>query len=178
LYPDVEFPAFVEDGALALAWLAANVPQSRHGLVVLGHSAGAHIAALLALDPRYRESVAVSAPVRGLVGLAGPYAFQPLDYASVRPIFDDAADVDDARPVTFACRSTVPRLLLHGDADTVVVPANSRALHKRSADCAVPSRYRSLDGVNHYEILLGLSSTFQQRGPVVEEIMAFLAGLD
>ena len=39
LYPDVTFPAFVEDGAKVLAWVSESVEQARNGVVVMGHSA-------------------------------------------------------------------------------------------------------------------------------------------
>jgi pimeloyl-ACP methyl ester carboxylesterase len=55
LYPEVTFPAFVEDGANVIAWVRQHVEQARNGVVVMGHSAGAHTAALLALDQRYLQ---------------------------------------------------------------------------------------------------------------------------
>ncbi|MBM3525100.1 MAG: alpha/beta hydrolase, partial [Alphaproteobacteria bacterium] len=56
LHPEVTFPAFVEDGAAAVAWasreaMALGGDPSR--VFAMGHSAGAHIAVLLALEPRY-----------------------------------------------------------------------------------------------------------------------------
>ena len=51
-YPEVRFPGFVEDGASAVAWArreAARFGGDPSKLWVMGHSAGAHIAALLAL---------------------------------------------------------------------------------------------------------------------------------
>ncbi len=63
LYPQVKFPEFVEDGALALKWVHKNIHQfggDSNDLYVMGHSAGAHIAALLTLDEHYLESVGSS----------------------------------------------------------------------------------------------------------------------
>jgi len=60
LYPEVRFPAFVEDGALALRWIADNAARfggNGDRLYLAGHSAGAHTAALLALDARYLDAV-------------------------------------------------------------------------------------------------------------------------
>src|SRR5689334_22783913 len=52
-YPSVRFPAFVEDGAAATAWAFSTLAQ--HGIderliFLMGHSAGAHIAALATMD--------------------------------------------------------------------------------------------------------------------------------
>ncbi len=60
LYPEVRFPAFVEDGAQAVRWTRNNA--ARFGIdttqiFVMGHSAGAHTAALLALDERWLRGV-------------------------------------------------------------------------------------------------------------------------
>src|SRR5215475_12766126 len=53
LYPQVRYPAFVEDGAQAFAWLHTHATQyggDPGGLFLSGHSAGAYIAVMLAAD--------------------------------------------------------------------------------------------------------------------------------
>jgi acetyl esterase/lipase len=62
LAPDVVFPAFVEDGAQAVAWThrhAADYGGDANRISLMGHSAGGQIAALLALDRRYLDSLSV-----------------------------------------------------------------------------------------------------------------------
>ena len=92
LYPEVRFPAFMDDAATAVAWTRANA--SRFGgdprrLFLMGHSAGAQIATLLALDAGYLRSVHLSPrrDVCGVIGLAGPYDFLPLRSATLRDVF-------------------------------------------------------------------------------------------
>ena len=58
LYPDVRFPAFIDDGALAVRWVRENAAE--HGgdparIVLIGHSAGAHLAAMLAFNRVYLD---------------------------------------------------------------------------------------------------------------------------
>src|SRR5687767_15010899 len=58
LSPQVKHPEHVKDVARAFAWVHANI--AKHGgspdrLYVMGHSAGGHLAALLALDPTYLD---------------------------------------------------------------------------------------------------------------------------
>lgn len=56
LSPNVRHPAHVEDVAAALAWLRRNAgAQGYDGerIFIMGHSAGAHLAALAAVDPRW-----------------------------------------------------------------------------------------------------------------------------
>ena len=48
LVPEVHYPAFVEDGAAAVRWVAANAAKycgNGQSVVLMGHSAGAYIAA-------------------------------------------------------------------------------------------------------------------------------------
>ena len=79
-YPAVKFPAFVEDGARALAWAAANVDRlggDADRIYVAGHSAGAQLGAMLAVDERFLEEVGAAGIIAGFAGLAGPYHFTP-----------------------------------------------------------------------------------------------------
>jgi acetyl esterase/lipase len=88
LYPDVRFPVFVEDGAASVAWVKENIAASANGIVLVGHSAGAHLAALLALDTRYLSREGISErTISGMIGLAGPYAFEPENFRRFRGIF-------------------------------------------------------------------------------------------
>jgi acetyl esterase/lipase len=104
-YPDVRFPDFFEDGARAVRWVSTHAREfggDPGRIILMGHSAGAHIAALPAFDERYLARQGVpGASLRGLVGVAGPYAFDPLAYGSTKPIFSGLADTDQARPITF-----------------------------------------------------------------------------
>lgn len=175
LYPEVQFPAFVEDGARALAWIHDNLSESEHGVVLIGHSAGAHLAALLALDKKYLNAFGLSSSqIKGLVGLAGPYAFDPLSYRKTRPIFSGLNDPEKAKPVSHACNNNPPLLLLHGNEDRLVLPANSRKLHELQQECGLKSNFIELDDVGHFDIVLGLSGSFSNLAPVLEPIQHFI----
>jgi acetyl esterase/lipase len=122
LYPDVRYPAFIQDGALAVGWAARRFGSK---LFLMGHSAGAYIASMLAANTAYLRAVAVDRlRLGGLIGIAGPYDFQPRNYRWLRDIFDDA---DDAviQPITHATAPLPPALLVHGTADRLVTPRNS-----------------------------------------------------
>ncbi len=127
---DVVYPTPVEDVLCALADAAATARSAGiepDQLVVLGHSSGAHLAALAALDadrmtPECEDPVV--AP-DALVGLAGPYDIREFsDAASALLDPDaDAAVWADANPVLLAARRPeLPVLLLHGADDGVVAP--------------------------------------------------------
>ena len=178
LYPEVIFPSFVEDGAKVLAWVREYVEQARNGVVVMGHSAGAHTAALLALDQSYIR--ATGQPfniIRGMIGLAGPYGFNPMKYRSTRPIFEDVEIIEKAKPVTFACSVKIPLLLFHGADDSVVIPENSRELKRRAYECDGNVKYFELDDIGHFSIVLGLSDSFLAKDAIQSSIEIFLQSL-
>ena len=178
LYPEVTFPAFVEDGARVLAWVNDHVEQARNGVVVMGHSAGAHTAALLALDQRYLEQRGKpSSIIRGMIGLAGPYGFNPMEHRSTRPIFSDVEVIELAMPVTFACSARIPILLFHGSDDSVVVPENSKDLERRVHECAGKAHYVELENIGHYTIVLGLSDSFLSNDSIQSFIDLYLQSL-
>jgi dipeptidyl aminopeptidase/acylaminoacyl peptidase len=71
-----------------------------------------------------------------MIGLAGPYGFNPMKYRSTRPIFAGVEVIENAMPVTFACSAKTPLLLFHGADDSIVIPENSRELKRRVDACA------------------------------------------
>jgi acetyl esterase/lipase len=175
LYPEVRYPGFIEDGATAIAWLLDHVTETRNGIVLAGHSAGAYIAAMLALNPRFLSAENVTlATIKGMIGLAGPYAFDPTRYRSTRSIFAGVESPDNVQPINYACLNTPPLLLLHGEADKVVSPQNSERLHRRVMECDGPSTYVALEGTGHFSIILALSDTFSSQAPVLEPVDTFL----
>lgn len=177
LHPDIDFPAFVEDGAAAVRWVRDNVASmggDPDRLFLMGHSAGTLIAALLALDGRYLAEAGVPRQaVAGLIGLAGPYAFNPLATASVRPVFAGLADKDRARAVTFVDAGDPPMLLLHGTADETVVPRNSTLLAEAARAAGVDVRLQMLPGVGHVGILLALARPLSRDPAVIDATVAF-----
>ncbi len=179
LYPDVTFPAFMDDAARAVDWVADNIGSyggDPDRIVLMGHSAGAHMAALLALDERYLAAHDRDpASLRGVVGISGPYWFNPLDYRSTRPIFAGTArDIDQARPITFARSDAPPMLLLHGDGDGTVYPLNTERMAEQLRAAGAPVETRIYEGTGHIGIILALTPLFRGNGPVLSDTLAFI----
>lgn len=150
LYPEVRFPAFMDDAAAAVAWArahAADYGGDPDRLFLMGHSAGGQIATLLALDPEYLRSAGLSQrDICGVVGLAGPYDFLPLHDATLEAIFGPEAERPRSQPINFVTPQAPPMLLLAGQDDTTVYPRNSirlaaklRAAGVRATDTIYPS---------------------------------------
>lgn len=180
LFPEVRFPTFVEDGAKALGMLhqtAAEYGLDRDRIFLAGHSAGAHLAALLALNPHYLKNTGLDkSAIAGFIGLAGPYAFNPLSYKTSRKVFQPVKDnIDSARPITFANEESPPSLLLHGKEDETVVPGNTKTLARRLDQVGVKSVVRLYSDVGHPGIILAMAKPFQGKAPVIEDIIAFIA---
>ena len=130
-YPSVKFPAFVEDGAAALAWVYNNI--ERYGgdagnLFVAGHSSGAHIGALVVTDPGYLASHDMKRHVvKGFAGLSGPYAFTP-EAEDLKDMFGPPERYPLMRAPNYVDGRQPPMLLIHGLDDETVVLKNAQNL--------------------------------------------------
>lgn len=177
LYPEVAFPDFVEDGARAVAWAAANASRlgaSRQRIFIAGHSAGAHIAALLALDPRYLEAVSAEPPtLAGFIGLSGPYDFLPLETGYLQGVFP-ADTRDESQPVDFVSADDPPTLLIHGTDDSRVVPANSQHLARAMESSGVPVRLKLYAGTGHAAVVAALAPPFTFLAPTLADVSSFI----
>jgi len=174
LVPQVRFPGFLEDNAAAVRWLRAHA--DRYGadpdrIVLAGHSAGAYNAAMLALDPQWLGPDRRA--VRGLIGLAGPYDFLPLDGPVTRAAFGNAADAAATQPVNFARHDTPPALLATGDKDTTVLPRNSDELAARLAAAGVPVTRARYPGVGHAGLVTAIARPLRGKAAVLEAMAAF-----
>ena len=69
-------PGFMDDAARAGQWAALHAGEyaaDSNRLYLMGHSAGAHLAALVTLDPRYFAADGRPMPsIAGVIGLSGP----------------------------------------------------------------------------------------------------------
>lgn len=178
VYPDARFPTFVEDGAHAVRWVEDNIDRyggDQREIFLMGHSAGAHIAAMMIADRRYLDRAGVQASaIRGFVGLAGPYAFDPLEYRSTRPIFA-AADAP-TMPIGLIDGTEPPMLLIHGGSDGTVYPENSRALAERSRQAGGSAEFVEYEDLGHIGVLLPLAHPFRGETKLLDRIATFIDG--
>jgi acetyl esterase/lipase len=176
-YPQVRFPVFVEDGAKALAWVSDHIVE-RHGnparIHVVGHSAGAHIGALLAADPHYLADIGKdrSLSIHDFAGLAGPYAFIP-DEPDLEDIFGPPQNYPNMQVTTFIDGTQPPILLLYGNKDTAVKLANLEKLEQRIKQRGGCVRSRIYPDTDHTDLIGALSWWNRQRAPVVDDITKF-----
>jgi acetyl esterase/lipase len=174
LVPDAPFPEFLKDCAGAVRWARAHATEfggDGDRLLLAGHSAGAYNAAMLALDPQWlgldRQAV------RGLIGLAGPYDFLPLDGPVPVATFGGWARPRETQPLSFADRSAPPALLATGTDDRIVLPRNSRALAAKLEAAGVAVELKLYPDVGHVGIATAIAQPFRRRAPVLGDMIAF-----
>ncbi len=176
LYPEVKFPAFMDDAAKAVAWARANARElgaDPQRIFLMGHSAGAHIAALLAADAQYLAAVDLRpADLAGVIGLAGPYDLRPKGYPKLEDLFGEPQRWPLARPLDFIDGSEPPFLLLHGTGDNTVWAKNSELMAERLQAAGVEARLELYPDVGHVRILMALR--FPGLVPVLDDTMDFI----
>lgn len=179
LYPDVDWRDFIQDGADAYQWVYQNIDRY-HGnpkrIFVMGHSSGAHIAAMVNLNESLLEP-GVKRPC-GFVGLAGPYDFLPIADADVQQVFSSAADLRDTQPATFVNKGDPVMLLLHGRDDTTVKPGNTTRLAERVRQSGSHVEQKLYEDLGHVGILISLSSTFRGYSPALQDGVTFMQKLE
>lgn len=177
LVPEVRFPAFLEDAAQAVAWIQKNSAcfgADAGRSLLMGHSAGAHTAMMLGLDPRYLSDAGASAEgVRGLIGLSGPYDFYPFPLNLCVDAFGSAPDPHATQPVNFVTAEAPPVLLATGRDDRHVPPENTVSMTEALAACGARHHARYYDNVDHLGMLLSFSRFAGARAPVVRDFWRF-----
>lgn len=176
LYPDMRFPAFVHDAAEAAAWSLENSSRfniDRRCVFVMGHSAGAHIAALLALNPDYLGRHGITRrPFAGLIGLSGPYDFLPLESPRLEAIFPEP-DRQESQPVRFASADAPPTLLVHGGDDRTVYPENSRRLADRLRQAGAMTELKIYAGTGHRRVVAALAPSLKFTANTLDDALSF-----
>ena len=179
-YPDADVDDQLLDAARAVAWTRRHAhelgadPARVH---VIGHSSGAHVAALLALDGRRLARVGGTREwLAGFVGLNGPYWFATDANPHMRRFFGAPERHADALPVRFASAGAPRTLLVHGAADRMVRPRNSRELARRLARAGADVTLRLVPGDGHGTVLERWIRSRRQADPVLDTVAAFVAG--
>lgn len=178
VYPEVRFPAFLQDAAAAVAWTkrhAAEFGGDPDRLVLMGHSAGAHIAAMLAYDRQWLAAVGLDPErdVRGLIGLAGPYDFLPLHSDTLRAIFGPPEGLAATQPITFVDGRGPPAFLATGLNDDTVDPGNTSRLALRIRERGGEAETRIYDKVDHRSLIGAMAFPLRFLAPVLRDVDAF-----
>jgi acetyl esterase/lipase len=177
LYPEVKFPAFLEDGAKAFRFTHDNA--GLYGgdpgrLFISGHSAGAYNAIMLVSDLHYLRDAGVDISwVRGAIGIAGPYDFLPLRDPKLIDLFGGATRAD-TQPIHFIDGKRPAMLLATGSDDETVLPRNTANMTARLRSFGSRVEQKVYPGVGHVGILLSLAGLFRSRTSLRDDMAAFI----
>ena len=181
VYPEVSFPKFIEDAALAYFWVWKNIARSganSRPIIVMGHSAGAHSAAMIALNPAYLAKYAdAPPPPTALIGISGPYAFDPTTWPTTKDIFATAPTPDAARPSAHVGSEAPPALLLHGLKDTTVRMFNLETLQANYRKAGRKVVVKTYPNMSHIDIVLTIARPLRWRASVLKDITDFIQNL-
>lgn len=174
LVPDGRFPVFLEDCAEATRWLLDNAGE--HGgepgrIALMGHSAGAYNAAMLALHAQWLG--ADRAKLSAWVGISGPYAFGAAN-AVTNAAFGPTGPARDAQPINLAAGDSPPALLLHGGRDTIVLPASSQELGRRLRQAGASATVKVYPQLDHIGPMGVFALPFRSRSTLFNDTVEFL----
>jgi len=177
LYPQVSFPLFDEDGARAVAWVEQHIREfggDPRRIVLMGHSAGGHTAAFLALNHAFLQKFGADPQsIAGLVGLSGTYVLVP-DTDTLRATFPPPYTEQDWQPVRFVDSRAPPTLLLHGLDDKEVLPQEAIDLNDALLRDHVRVELHLYPHRGHPDTVAPFALVARWRTPVVQETVKFI----
>ena len=166
LSPAVKHPAHIQDVARAFAWLHNNAAQyglDAANIFVAGHSAGGHLAALLALDPKYLGQEGLSpARIKGVIGSSGVYDLAEFYEPGVAPsrmeqgFGTDREILLSASPaltVGAAGPNTPPFLITYTNNDLFGLDEQAKTFYSLFLNKNLPAQLVKIPARNHSNVL-------------------------
>ena len=156
LAPSVSFKEIVTQNIRALAWLLGQ--GQRYGydpsrILLVGHSAGAHLAAMLMAN----EELGLRDHLCGAVLISGVYDLSPIRLSYVNePLLLSDGDVDAFSPINLSPKTRCPVLLPWGANETNEFKRQSQAFSDVWAQQGVACKTLELPDKNHFDCILDL----------------------
>jgi acetyl esterase/lipase len=177
LYPQVKFPGFVEDGANAFRFVhdqIADYGGDPKRLFLAGHSAGAHIAVMLASNLSYLKAAGADPDwIRGTIGIAGPYDFLPLTDPKIIALFGGDR-VPETQPINFVDGKRAPMLLVCGTDDETVNHKNTTRMAAKLEKFGNRVEVHQYPGIGHIGIILSLAPGFRGNTTLRDDMVKFV----
>lgn len=155
----VGFPAALDDVACAVRY-AAEHPDADGSVAIVGHSAGAHLAAVVALTgDLYGDGCPYPGPVipQRLIGLAGPYDVERLGVLMI-PFFGGGPAVEPeaweaGNPLRLVTENpTLSSLIMYGDEDALVSPGFAIDFQDDLVAAGSDVTLELVEGANHMDM--------------------------
>lgn len=179
LYPEVRYPDFLHDSAQAVAYAlreAGALGGDPARVFVMGHSAGAYNAAMVALDARWLHAAgAAPSALAGWVGLAGAYDFLPITNPNVQPLFNHPHYPAGSQPIDYAGRNPRPVFLGAVPDDHMIDTQRNTVAMARTLQAAnTPVTLRIYDGLNHVTLVASMAWSLRWTSPVLDDVAGFI----
>ncbi|HWE98302.1 MAG TPA: alpha/beta hydrolase [Caulobacteraceae bacterium] len=183
VYPQVRWPAFVEDTAAAVAWTRAHAGEfggDPQRVFLMGHSAGAYNVVMLAVDRRWLAAVGMDPKrdLRGVVGLAGPYDFLPVRTDELKAIFGPQDRRSDTQPIDHVDGANPPLFLATDSADKVVDPGNTTRMAAKVRAAGGPVEVKVYRGLSHALLMGAVAAPLRLLAPVLKDSVDFMRAHD
>jgi acetyl esterase/lipase len=200
LWPWVKHPEQIKDVARAFAWTHNHIGDyggDPDNVFIGGHSAGGHLAALLATDEEYLKAEGLSLKdVRGAVTVSGVYRIpDKVEFTwmtgdgsglgvkiglTTNP-FDlifgkDPKGREAASPVCHVCSGLPPFLILHADNDLPLLPEQADEFAKALKDKKCDVELIKVEGRNHNNIMFRAISPDDPVGKAMLDFVARHSG--
>ncbi len=179
LYPDARYPDFLHDSAMAAAYAlreAARFGGNPKRVYVMGHSAGAYNAAMVALDPRWLQAQGhTPTALAGWIGLAGPYEFLPVDNPQARVVFHHPDYPPGTQPIDYVRRDSLRAFLGAAHDDHLVgTERNTVQMAERMRAAGAPVEMKLYEGVDHVTLVASMAWSLRWMSSVLDDVADFI----
>jgi acetyl esterase/lipase len=188
LYPKSTWPAYLEDGAQAVAWVNTNIAKyggDPNRILIAGHSAGAYIAAMLTANPEYLRAAKVpDGTIKAALTFSGPYEFWDANRkthggfigADIQEVMGPAETAPQTQPIKYVTSSTPPFVIIHGTDDGLLEPAQAKAMKKKLEDAKIKVIYLEYP-MAHATTILAMAKPLRGLGSTFVDVRAALEKL-
>lgn len=182
LAPNVKHPLQIDDCALALKWVIDNIKDyggDPNNIALIGHSAGAHLIALLVTDRKWQKKYDIDIKkVKCWIPVSGIYDFEfkgnylhPILESSILAMLNDS-DRKDCSPIDQITGKEPPCLILHGGDDWLVPKKNSIDMYdKLTKKGAKNVELEIVPGYWHCNMMLGYDKKDHKPAKIINEYL-------
>ena len=178
VYPEVLFPGFMADPVSAAKWVKTNIKKyngDANKVFLAGHSAGAHMAVMMAINPEYLAEASLKPnDFAGVIGLAGPYDFLPLKSDRLKTIFGSEAEQWKSQPINFVNGKNPPLYLAVGMKDNTVWPRNTINLAKKIKEKNGLVEVHEFASYGHVDMVSKLAKPLRGNGELLKSVTTFI----
>ena len=178
VYPEVLFPGFMADPVSAAKWVKTNIKKyngDANKVFLAGHSSGAHMAVMMAINPEYLAEASLKPnDFAGVIGLAGPYDFLPLKSDRLKTIFGSEAEQWKSQPINFVNGKNPPLFLAVGMKDDTVWPRNTINLAKKIKEKNGLVEVHEFASYGHVDMVAKLAKPLRGNGELLKSVITFI----